>query len=59
MRMKKNTKSRVISSLLDLWIFCIFMQKIPMNGHTYAVCRVKNRLNGGFWRFYAQSATNC
>jgi hypothetical protein len=28
------------SSLLHLWIFCIFMQKIPINGHALGVCKV-------------------
>jgi hypothetical protein len=28
------------SSLSRLWIFCIFMQKIPIIGATYAVCKV-------------------
>jgi hypothetical protein len=28
------------SSLLHLWIFCIFMQKIPINGHAFGVCKV-------------------
>jgi hypothetical protein len=39
------------------------MQKIPINGHAAnlrfdGVCKVKNRLIGDFWRFYARSTTN-
>jgi hypothetical protein len=29
------------SSLLHLWIFCIFMQKIPIIGAALAVCKVE------------------
>jgi hypothetical protein len=40
--------------------FCVTCAaKIPIIRHPWAVCRVKNRLIGGFWRFYARSATNC
>jgi acetyl esterase/lipase len=28
------------SSLLHLWIFCMTMQKIPINGHAFGVCKV-------------------
>jgi hypothetical protein len=32
--------------------------KIPINRRALGVCKVKNRLQGDFWRFYARSATN-
>jgi hypothetical protein len=28
------------SSLLHLWIFCIYMQKIPIDGRAFRVCKV-------------------
>jgi hypothetical protein len=36
------------SSPLRLWIFCMFMHKIPINGHAFGVCMA----------FYTRSATN-
>jgi hypothetical protein len=33
-------------------------QKIPIYGHAFGVCGVKNRLIGDFLGFYARSATN-
>jgi hypothetical protein len=32
--------------------------KTTINGHAFGVCKVKNRLAGGFLRLYARSATN-
>jgi hypothetical protein len=32
--------SRYPGSLLHLWIFYIYMQKIPINGHAFGVCKV-------------------
>jgi hypothetical protein len=33
--------------------------KMPIIGHPFALCRVKNRPKADFWGIYARSATNC